>query len=114
MSPFHLRMLENAILSAGETGGVSGALDLGGFSELHLVITVQEAGDGESPRLRVKHAIVNEESVYVDFETPVSVDLSVSGTVWVHVPAFTRWVCWFVEGAIASSATVTLDALAKG
>lgn len=114
MRLFHRRILVRASVSTDDALDLSGALDLGELRELHVVVTVDEAGTGETARLSVKHAPVNEEAAYLDFETPAEVDLTSTGTTWVQVSSFTRWVHWFLSGTLSENAVVTLDVMAKG
>ena len=114
MPMLYRRLLDRATLSPGATAALSQALDLGEVTALHFVLTVHEAGDGDAPILVVKHAAVNEEDAYLAFDTPAERALSSAGATWVASTSFTRWVCWFVSGTLATDATVSLDLVAKG
>lgn len=113
MEMMYRRLLHSATLSPGAEADLSQALDLGSFRELHLVMTVEGAGEGEEPKLIVQHAAVNEPEHYLDFETAAEVDLTVTGRAWFHAGSFTRWVCCFVSGTLSADATVTIDVVAK-
>lgn len=111
------RLLDSVTLSAGDVVDLTGALDLGQYRELHIVVTIHQAGEaqeGESVTLSVKHAAINEEALYLDFETPAEVSLTSAGTSWFHASTFTRYVWWFVSGTLLSDAVVTLDLVGKG
>lgn len=108
------RLSNEAILTPGTTVDIGTAIDLGEYRELHFVITVVAAGTGDAPQLVLKHAPVNEESAYLNFETPVVVSLSATGTTWFKVDSFTRWVCGFVSGTLNAEAIVTIDLIGKG
>lgn len=109
----HRRTLQSASVGTDGSPDPSAAQDFGEYLELHVVLTVVQAGEGEGATLSVKHAPVNEEDAYLDFETPVEVDLTQVGTTWFQVASFTRWVCWFISGTVTSDAVVTLDLVAK-
>ena len=113
MPMLYRRLLDEATLSADTAPDLSAALDLGDYREIHLVLTVTSAGDGDAAKLVVRHAAVNDEAAYLDFETPVSVSLGTTGSTWFHVDTFTRWVSWFVSGTLSREAVVTLDLVAK-
>ena len=113
MSLLYRRLLENATLAPGATFDLTLALDLGEYREIHLVLTVSEAGEGEGAKLVLRHAALNEEASYLDFETPAEIALTGTGTAWFHADSFTRWVCWFVSGELNASAVVTVDLVAK-
>lgn len=114
MSLLYRRLLEQATMTPGATTDLSTALDLGEYRELHFVLTVVAAGEGDAPKLVLKHAPVNEESAYLNFETPVVVSLSATGSTWFKVDSFTRWVCGFVSGSLNAEAVVTIDLIGKG
>ena len=110
----YCRILSDTTLSPGEASDILLALDEGERSELHFVLTVSSAGQGDAPKLVVRHAAVNDKDHYLDFETPVEISLSSTGTAWFHVNTFTRWVCWFVSGTLTEPAVVTIDLIGKG
>lgn len=113
MSLHYRRLLDSVTLSPGAEVDLSQALDLGDYRELHLVLTVQSAGEGDAAKLVVRHAAVNESGSYLDFETSAEIALTATGTAWFHADTFTRWVCWFVTGTLSADAVVTLDLVAK-
>lgn len=113
MSLMYRKILDRVTLSPGTASDLSGALDLGEFGQVHFVLTVHSAGDGDAPKLCVKHAAVNEEGAYVDFAVACETTLASTGTSWFQVDAFTRYVCWFISGTLNSEATVSLDLVAK-
>ena len=113
MPILYRRPLSAATLSAGAEVDLSQALDLADYREVHVVLTVDQAGDGETPVLVVRHAAVNEAGAYVDFDTPAQRTLSSTGTSWFHADSFTRWVMWFVSGTLNADAVVTVDVIAK-
>ena len=113
MSILYRRLLDGATLAAGDASDLSSALDLGEYREVHLVLTVDSAGDGDAPVLVVQHAAVNQAGAYMDFETRAELSLSATGTAWFHAATFTRWVMWFVSGTLSADATVTVDLIAK-
>jgi len=113
MSMRYIRPLSSVTLSPGVAIDLASALDLGDSAELQIVLTVTQAGDGDTPVLVVKHAAVNEASAYFDFDTPVKISLSSPGTAWFKVDSFTRWICWFVSGSLNSGAVATIDIIAK-
>lgn len=108
------RLLEQKSLEDGDLMDLVDALDLGIYTSLEFVIRVLQAGEGEAPVLVLQHAAVNETGAYLNFETPVSIDLTTTGSTWVHVAAFTRFVGWSLSGTLSSEAIVTIDVVAKG
>ena len=112
------RVLAQVILKTGDKVDVSAILDYLGANELEIVATVHSASadptDGTAPQLVVKHSPVDDEHYFIDFPSPVAVDLTRTGSTWVHVPYFTRYVGWFVDGTLSGEVTVTLDITAKG
>lgn len=113
MMTFQSRVLLRVSLAEGDAMDLAEALDLVEFRDLDIVFQISEAGEGNSPRLLVEHAPVNEESAYIAFNTPISVDLTTAGTTWFRITEFTRWVRWRSTGTISSSPVVTLDILAR-
>ena len=79
---------------------------------VHTAGTAAEGGD--PPKLLVQHAAVNEEQYYVDFPSPIAVDLTQVGLTWIHVPYFMRYVGWVVTGTIGDAPVASLDVLTKG
>lgn len=115
MAITYRRLLDQASLETGAAMDLSmDALDLGEYASLHFVITVVSAGEsGDTGKLVLKHAAVNETGSYVDFATPVQVALNATGTTWFSADDFTRYAAWFVTGNLSGSAVVTLDLVAK-
>lgn len=113
MSSKSYNLLLQATVTDGSAQDLAEALDLGDFIELEILVRVLSAGDGEAPLLQIQHAPVNEDDAFIDFPEAISVDLSVEGTTWVHVPHFTRWVRWRTAGTLTSSAMVTVHVVAK-
>ncbi len=113
MSTFSARLLYRISIQSGDRMDLTQALDLLPFRELDIVITVLEAGVGESPRLVVEHAPQNEEGGYLSFPEPVDVALDAAGSSWIRVTAFTRYIAWRSTGTLDSPATVSLDVLAR-
>ena len=114
MPLLYRRLLNSTTLTPDDAVDLMSALDVGDYRELHFVLTVSQAGNGDAPVLVVKHASVNEESAYLDFDTPVKIALGGTGSAWFKVDSFTRWICWFVSGALNSEAVVTVDLIGKG
>lgn len=110
----HCKILDHEEIPAGASGSLGGALDLLGYQFLSLHPTVHVAGDGEAPTLVLKHAAVDEEDAYVDFETRAETALTNTGAAWHHADSFGRYVRPFVEGTLSTGATVSLDVIAKG
>lgn len=112
----HVRLLSSVTLSDGASPDLSAdVLDAGEATSLDVVITVVEAGDAESDAiLALKHAAVNEEGAYLDFDTPVEVSVNVAGRSWFHVSQLTRWVTWSLSGARTGGAVVTVDIIVRG
>ncbi len=100
-------------VSNGASQDLSTALDLIAYSTLELMVRVTQSTTGESPRLLLRHAPVNEADAYEDFATPVAVDLSTTGRTWVHVACFTRWLAWFSDGTLEADAEVVVDLIAR-
>lgn len=111
------RILDRQTLVTGDAMDLTEATDLAEYSTLEIVITVHTADTPEAgasaAELVVRHAPVAEEDGWLDFETAVTVDLSVAGKTWRHVSSFTRFLGWSVSGSLGSSAVVTLDVVAK-
>lgn len=118
MYPTSKRILDQTELQAGEQMEATAAPDLSEAHELEILVMVHTAAtavDGaESPQLLVKHATTRDEQYYVDFPTPIAVDLTQVGPTWIHVPYFTRYVGWFQTGTFESAPVVSLEAMAKG
>lgn len=113
MPMLNTRMLNRHTLSAGDTMALSAALDVGDFTSLDVVITVDEAGAGDAPLLELQHAACNEDDGYLSCNPSQTVDLSVAGKTWIHLDQFTRFLRWSLSGALESSATVTIDVVAR-
>ncbi len=113
MDTFSTCILKRVTLSDGDAMDLSMALDLLAFHELDIVVQVHEAAEGDTPRLLVEHAPANEEGSYLDFPTPISIDLSVVGSTWHRVTSFTRWVTWRTTGTMGAGPVVTMDILAR-
>lgn len=114
MNLYYGRLLASAKVAGNDGDEVLAPLDLGGYSELHLVVTVEEAGDGVAPALEIKHAAECMSGTWLAFATPVTVALDVKSTTWYPVPSFTRWVSASISGTVSSAAVVTLDLVGKG
>ena len=113
MPIYSRRLLDQATVNDGDTLDLSDAPDLGEYHTLGLAVTVHEAGVGTAPLLVVEHAASNATDYYGAFSTPAQVALDVTGTTFVQVDAFLRWVRWTTSGSLSSPATVTLDLIAK-
>ncbi len=107
------KILDKVTLTRDSAADLSGAVDLGEFTELHVVVTVHSATDGESPKLCVRHAIQNEAGSYVDFASACEASLSAEGVSWFSAESFTRYVCWSLSGDLGGEAVVSLDLMAK-
>ncbi len=107
------KILDKVTLTRDSVADLSGALDIGEFTELHVVVTVHSGSEGEAPKLCVRHALTNEEGSYVDFASVCEVSLSAAGVSWFSTQSFTRYVSWSLSGALAGEATVSLDLMAK-
>lgn len=110
-------LLDKHTLSRETSPDLGEALDLGDYGTLHIVVTVHTAATADAgsanPTLDVQHAAVNELDRYLPFDTPVSIDLTVAGTTWVHVSDFTRFVLWMLSGTLSTEAVVTVEIIAK-
>ena len=113
MSLLYRRLLQNVTLSAGETTDLLEGLDLGEYREVHVVLTVVSAGSGSAVKLVARHAPLDDEDSYLDFDTPMEISLTETGSRWFHADAFTRFVSCFVSGTLESDAIVTVDLVAK-
>lgn len=113
MSMMVWKILDRVTLTQDSVADLSGALDLGEYRELHLVVTVHSATDGQTPKLCVRHAAVNAEGAYVDFASVCEASLSTPGVSWFPATAFTRYVCWFLSGTLGGEVIVSLDLIAK-
>jgi len=100
-------------VSDGASQDLSAALDLLDYTTLELMVRVTQATTGDSPRLLLRHAPVNEADAYDDFPTPIAVDLTATGRTWVHVGYFTRWLAWFSSGTLDADAEVVVDLIAR-
>jgi len=108
------RVLYRASLKSGDTMSLPDALDLGERQQVVVVVTVETAGNADDTgQFVMQHAAVNEVDGYLDFQTPMTVPLNVTGRTWFSADAFTRWVSWTVTGNLSSPAVVTVDLLAK-
>ena len=114
MPLLYRRILDAQALSTGDTMDLAEAIDLGEYTVLEITVVVSEAGAGESAALLFQHAPCNEAGRYMDFATPLKVDLTHAGTTWEHIDAFTRFLTWSVTGTLNSSAVATVDIVAKG
>lgn len=116
MSATCLRILDGQTLTEQQAPASAGALDLGDYDQLELVISVTTAGtadEGTAPALVLQHSPSSGGEVLLEFPTPVSVDLTVTGNTWIHVPYFTRWLFWSTSGALISAATVSVDVVGR-
>lgn len=118
MSATCLRILDGQTLGEQQDPAAATAVDLGDFDELELVITVTsagtaEAGDASAPALVLQHAPSASGDVLLDFPTAVSVDLTATGSTWIHVPYFTRWLFWSTSGSLTTAATVTVEVVGR-
>ena len=99
-------LLDKYPLSRETSPDLGDALDLGDYGTLHMVVTVHTAATAvagtANPTLDIQHATTNELDRYLPFDTPVSIDLTVAGTTWVHVSDFTRFVLWMLSGTLSS------------
>lgn len=111
MPTYCRRLLDQATLSTGDALDPADALDLADYKELEIVVEVHSAAEGDTPRLVLQHGPTA--AVSLNFETPVSVDLSATGTSWLHLARFTRWLGWSVTGTLSGGAVVTLEVIAK-
>ena len=113
-----MRLLDQKTLQTGDVIDPSVVPDLGDAHEIEILVTVLTAATagagGDTPLFLVKHAPVNDTQYYVDFPTIVAVDLTKTGSTWIHVPYFLRYIAWFLSGTMESGAVVTLDVIAKG
>lgn len=107
------RWLDQRTFSAGDTMSLSEALDVGDYGSLELVITVEQAATGSSPALVVEHAALNGADRYLAFDPAVSVDLTQTGTTWLHRSPFTRPLGWSLSGTLETDAVVSIDVVAK-
>jgi len=118
MYSISMRMLDQKTLQIGDGIDPSVVPDLGDAHELEILVTVLTAATvgvgGDTPQFQVKHAPMNDTQYYVDFPTVVAVDLTKTGSTWIHVPYFLRYIAWFLSGTMESGAVVTLDIMAKG
>lgn len=115
MYPLSIRLLDHVTLKNGDSIDLSALLDLTSARELEIAVTVHTEGAASATaRLLVQHATAADKDLFVDFPTPVSIDLSVATTTWIHVPYFTRFVGWFTSGIFDDEVEVSLDIVAKG
>lgn len=108
------RILIQQSIGNGDSQPLPEALDLIDSSSLVVIIQVHEAATGEAPRLLIRHAPVNEEEEYLDFDSAIEVDLTATGRSTYHVEYFSRWVAWFTSGVLETNAVVTIDIIARG
>ncbi len=80
------RLLDQTPLAEGGRISALNAPDMGDGATLEVVITVNEATDGESPVLALVHAPAQEDDAWLEFPTPIRVSLARTGRTWVHVP----------------------------
>jgi len=117
MSVASFQAMNQATLSAGSSVGISNSVDLGESRELEVVVTVVTPAsieeDDSSPKLLIRHAPRDVAELYIDFPTPIEVDLTTAGTTWFHVPYFTRFVAWLTSGTLGSDAVVSVDFTGK-
>lgn len=114
MSICTLRVLDNRELSDGEAMSLDETVDLGSFHTLDVIIYVHTPATGETPTLTVTHAAFNEDDAFIALDPAIEVDLSVEGSTWIRVEAYTRYLRWSVGGRLGTSAVVTLDLVARG
>lgn len=118
MYPTSKRMLDQTELRSGDQMDASAAADLSEAHELEILVMVHTAAEavegGESPQILVKHASMRDEQYYIDFPTPVAVDLTQVGPTWVHVPYFLRYVGWFLSGSFEGAPVVSIEVMSKG
>ena len=104
-------LLDQATLSTGDALDAADALDLGDYQQLEIVAEVTTAANGDAPLLHLRHGPTA--AAGLDFETPISIDLSAAGTSWHHADRFSRWLSWTVSGTLDTSAVVTIHVIAK-
>lgn len=109
-----IRILDRRELTEGDTMSLDESIDLGSFHTFDLVIYVHTPAEGEAPTLTLTHAAFNEEGTFVALDPAVEVDLSVEGSTWIRVEAYTRYLRWSLGGRLGTSAVVTLDLVARG
>lgn len=114
MSALNVRWIDSHAFTQGEAMALRDALDLGAAIVLDVVVTVEEAGTGTTPQILLKHAARNATGDYMDFRTPVAVDLTASGQTWAHMDEFTRFLGWELSGTLDTNAVVSVDIVAKG
>ena len=107
-------LLSRVSLSQGDRMDLSTAFDLNGVSTLDIVVTVHETCSGATPRLLLKHAFsADDDAAWLDFETPIAIDLTVAATTWARADAFTGSLAWFLDGTLESSPVVSVDLIAR-
>ena len=107
------RVLDNQSINSTDPIDLTQAFDVSVFRELHFILTVVSAGEGENAKIEVKHAHINEEKAYRSFATPVEADLTTTSDAWFAITSFTRFVYWFVTGTLSADAVIILDLVAK-
>lgn len=113
MPNLHTTWMNGKKLALGDTMQQTEALDVGEYQTLDLAVTVETADDGADAALVFEHAARNEAGCYMDFGDKVTVPLTVTGTTWVKIDRFTRFLGWAIEGTLNSGAVVSTDVAAK-
>ena len=112
MQALTLPYLDQLILTPQGNPNLPGPVDLGAWRELHLCVRVKSAGTGDAT-LVIEHAPRDEEDAWLDFETPIAIDLTAPSSMWKVISSYTRLIRVRVAGTLASAATVTVDLVAR-
>ena len=105
--------MESKKFANGDEMPLTGALDVGEFGTLDIVVDVETADEGADGVLVLEHAARNVTGGYLDFPDRVTIPLTAAGKTWVKIDRFCRFLGWSLEGTLASGAVVSTDVVAK-
>ena len=107
-------LLDRAALQDGATPSADQVLDLGDALQVELVLTVEQAAEGDAPTLTLKHGPTLETASALDFREPAQIPLSRVGRRWYSPDRHTRYLTWALSGTLDGEATVSVDVLTRG
>lgn len=114
MSTTAATLLDHGVLTADSAMDPGAAADMADGHTLEVVVTVEEACEGQAPTLSLVHAPEASDTVWLDFPEPIRVPLNRTGRTWIHAPRYTRYVGWSISGTLDTSPVVSVSLLAKG
>ena len=103
------RLMDAGVLGGSADQSVTEAWDAGAYNKLQMDLRVATAGSAGT--LKLQHAPVNEDKAYEDL-SGASVNLNATGSTFVTVSDFWRFVRWSYSGATGNPVAL-IDGIAK-